>query len=389
MRKKHWLAWGCALAFVACGGGTTKKKRDSGADETGGTGGTSSGGSTGRAGTGGSTSNGGTGGTTNNGGAGGRAGSGGGAGVGAGGAAGSAGGAGGTVVRDGGADVRVSDGGSVGGAGGIAGKVTCPAMTNANFNIQMMGGFEELKFGPDGTAYWSNFNQNIGRWMPPYDKPPEKTWAKMPGGILGLTIDPKRRLAFAGARDTKALYRFSLDDPSKVDKIADVEGGFNGTTLGEDEAVYYTDQTGGHVYRVTSDGMKTKVTATPLNQPNDIAFNPDGALCINEYINPAVVVCFKLDATHMEMMGTRTEQKMGPGNGDGIAYDKNGTLYATGGGVWKLVKGTTTPVQVSPAGGNALEFGVGAISCQALFTGGPRMIMTDTPGMDVPWHRAP
>ena len=44
----------------------------------------------------------------------------------------------------------------------------------------MIGGFEEMKFGPDGTAYWSNFTTSIGRWAPPYANAPEKAWAKVP-----------------------------------------------------------------------------------------------------------------------------------------------------------------------------------------------------------------
>src|SRR5262249_27057444 len=161
-----------------------------------------------------------------------------------------------------------------------------------------------------------------------YDKAPEKTWAKMPdanANILGIDLDPKRKVVYAGSRNTKTLYRISTDDPTKIDKLADVEGGFNGSVLGEDEAVYYTDQGGGNVFRVAPDGTKSKVTLTPLMQPNDIAFGPDGMIYVNEAVNPATVFRFKLDANHMEVMGSREMYaKFGSGNGDGVGFDKAG-----------------------------------------------------------------
>ena len=79
---------------------------------------------------------------------------------------------------------------------------------------------------------------------------------------------------------TAKLLAVLLADRPLVMELADVEPTINGVTLGPDRAVYYTDQKGGHVYRVTPDGTKTQVTRSPIEDANGLAFGPDRNLYV-------------------------------------------------------------------------------------------------------------
>jgi len=206
--------------------------------------------------------------------------------------------------------------------------------------------------------------------------------------VLGIILDPKRKVLYAGARASLKMYRVQLDDPTKIDVIAPVENGVNGVTLGEDGAVWYTDQTGGNVYRITADGMKNKVTMMTLPDLNGIAFGPDGKLYVLQY---GMGILWRLTVAN----GMETAREMliavGGRNADGIAFDKTGRVYVTASGLHLISADfkTTTPVAGFGSGAN-LDFGAGALSCNDLYgvAGFARKDMLDQPGMDVPWHRA-
>ncbi len=266
----------------------------------------------------------------------------------------------------------------------------CPASSAAAFDPGKLSSPESVVVAPDGTVYWTNFSRNIGRWAPPYTANPERTWATVPDAnaqILGLTLDPKRKVLYAGARMSLKIYRVSTTDPTSVNTFAPAEGGVNGLTLGDDGAVYYVDQNAGDVWRVAPDGTKSKVNRTAVSQPNGIAFAPDGWLYVSNYTRPATVTRLRLDGTSMEMMREEFVRLTG-NNGDGIAFDKQGNLYVIASGLWKVTPAKVI-TQVSPTGGQGIEFGAGALSCKDLFYGGGafnRMTLT-VEGMDVPWHR--
>jgi len=225
------------------------------------------------------------------------------------------------------------------------------------------------------------------RLAPPYDKA-EKTWATIAGAqILGVMYDPKRKVVYAGSRTTKMLYKIDATDPSKVTPMVAVEMGYNGITLADDGAIFYTDQTSGMVFRVTPDGMKTTVTKTKVNQADGLAFGPDGQLYIIPFANPCPITRLKLQ-NNVEVSRDVYVTLMS-GSGDGIAFDKAGNMYVTAGGLFKVAVADKKVTMLSGNGGANVEFGVGALSCKEILWAStpPKHLAGDTEGADVYWHR--
>jgi hypothetical protein len=264
---------------------------------------------------------------------------------------------------------------------------TC-GTTPAAFNLDAIGRTEGLVVGPDGTVYFSDFGAHVGRYVPPYDKPAEKTWATVTGAtILGITYDPKLKVIYAGSRGAdKKLYKIDATDPTKITPIVAVEGGYNGITLGEDGSVFYTDQGGGNIYRVTPGDMKkVMVNKTPVADANGIAFGPDKSLYVLTY---GAGILTKLKLENNVEVAREMVVKFAKGNADGIAFDKAGNVYVTSGALWKVTPDKTITM-VNPTGGANVEFGTGALSCKELLWAAtpPHHVAIDVDGMDVPWHR--
>jgi sugar lactone lactonase YvrE len=294
-----------------------------------------------------------------------------------------------------------------------AGGVTC-GTTPATFDLTTIGRAEGLVVGPDGTIYFSDFGPHVMRFAPPYDKPPEKTWVTIDGTrILGVMIDPKRKLIYAGARAAPmtttqpALFKIDITDPTKVTKVVDVEPEINGLTMGDDGSVYYANQGGlvamppnhpvpGAIYRVTPDGVKSQVTKDPIDNPDGIAFGPDKKLYTIPYLGTGCPITrFTLDANYKEVSREVYVDLVASGgkNGDGIAFDKAGNLYLTAGALFKVTAADKKVTMLSPQGGANVEFGAGALACTELLwvvnsgTGNPQHMKNDTEGLDVYWHR--
>ncbi len=252
---------------------------------------------------------------------------------------------------------------------------------------------EGLVIAPDGTIYFTQpFGTGssgfLGRFRPPYTAP-ELQWVDLGGKALGLTLDPKRRVLYAGSRDRKKLLAIYLAAKPDVAEIADVEPTINGVTLGEDGAVYYTDQKGAHVYRVAADGSKTQVTKTPVEDLNGIAFGPDGNLYVLTYAK-AKVTRLTL-ARGKEKSRAHFADVTGGKNADGITFDKEGRMYVTAGDLFRLSRDGKKVESLGAAYGANADFGVGALGCSDLYTAGNGKgifrFENDSPGVDVPWHR--
>ena len=336
------------------------------------------GGSAGRGGSGGSTSSVGSGGTSAGGSGGNGAGGAGGAAGGSGGAA--AGGTGGGDDAGGGAET-----GTPADTGSPPGTAAC-GTTPAGFNLTPFGHTEGLVIAPDGTVFMSDFGPHVMRYAPPYDKV-EKTWATVAGAtILGIMYDPKKKVVYAGSRGgDKMLYKIDATDP-KPEPVVAVEGGFNGMTLADDGSLFYSDQTGGTIYRVTPDDKK-KTMVAKVPDANGVAFGPppNRDLFVLTYGNGNITQ-IKLENNVEKSQALFV--KLPKGSADGIAFDKLGNLYATAGALWKVTPDKTTTM-VNPTGGANVEFGVGALSCKLIIWAAtpPKQMEIDVEGMDVPWHR--
>jgi sugar lactone lactonase YvrE len=163
-------------------------------------------------------------------------------------------------------------------------------------------------------------------------------------------------------------------------------------TLGEDGAVYYSDQKGGHIYRIGPDGAKSRVTVDPpLTQPNGLAFGPDGRLYVVSWTTNEIAALTlrggaeTARATFVTLPETRA---------DGIAFDATGNVYVTAHAIlYRISADGKTVDSLGASNGANIEFGVGALSCRDIYVAGNGKGIVrhegTVRGMDVPWHRVP
>lgn len=285
-----------------------------------------------------------------------------------------------------------------GGALGDGGTVTCGTTPTA-FDVTRIGRVEQMSVGPDGTLYYSPvpLGPNLGRYAPPYANI-EPTWRTIPdttAQILGIALDPSRNVLYGGTRangqTSGTIYKIPLDGSPISVLVTLTEGRFNGLTIGEDAALYYTNQSStpalANLYRVTPDGTKTQVNATPLLEGNDLAFGPDGLLYVNQF---AVGGVTRLQLQAGKEISRETFVTFGGPMGDGIAFDALGNFYAADRGLYKVTPARQSTLVPGVAAASGMEFGCGLLSCNDLFISTNQGVVKYTapaPGMNVPWHR--
>jgi glucose/arabinose dehydrogenase len=268
-----------------------------------------------------------------------------------------------------------------------------PKCGSARPSLDAIKTAEGLVISEDGTIYFSQpfggaASNFLGRYRPPY-KEVELNWVDVGPKAVGITLDPKRRVLYVGSRGRKKLLMVSLTDPPVVRELADAEEKINGVTLAEDASVYYTDQGGGHVYRVQRHGMKSQVTTTPVEDPNGIAFGPDGKLYVLTYAKAKVTQIVVADGKEVSrsLFAEITAGK----NADGITFDAKGHMYVTAGALFRLSVDGKTVTPLGPAYGANADFGSGALGCSDLYTAGNGKGIAryngDTAGADVVWKR--
>lgn len=258
-------------------------------------------------------------------------------------------------------------------------------------DVSSISNTEGLVIGPDGTIYFSQSNA-VGRLRP--GMAVEPTWVAVTASTMwGLAIDPSMNRLYVGSPANGTIYKVDMaSDPPMVSRFIGSAGQPNGLTLGTDGALWYTDFGGGHVYRVTADGTKTRVTTSTIAGADGIAFAADGSLLVTSY-NAGTVVRLTLDSN---METARAVVARGLSGPDGLNLDAMGRMYVGGGGrVVRLDADGSNPMTLMMGAGSGVanvEFGVGALPCTDLYvarSGALLRISVDTPGADVPWHRAP
>jgi len=253
-------------------------------------------------------------------------------------------------------------------------------------------GTEGLVIASDGTIYYSQ-SHAVGRIRP--GMAPEPGWAQLPAAastVWGIAIDvPNHRLLVASPA-TRIIYSVDLtsDPPMGVSYLASA-GQANGLTMGPDGALYYSDFSGGHVYRVTGidAGTRTRVTTAAIPGADGLAFHRDGSLYVEGYSNGSLV---KLTLTG-NMETARETVATGLTAPDGLAFDAMDRIYIGGGGTLTRLDadGSNPTVLLERLSAPAnVEFGAGALPCTDIYvaTGGAmaRYEMGDTAGARVPWH---
>ena len=266
------------------------------------------------------------------------------------------------------------------------------------------GRTEGLVIDAKGVVYYSQ-REGVGRI--PVNGAADNAWVRLPGelNVFGLALDPVRGALFAGAPDKAGrIYRIPLDGNPAPEVWIEGAGKANGLTLGPDGGIWYSDQSGGDVYRVdpTRAGTRTKANREPLVEPNGIAFGPDGGLCVLSWTRGSItrlVLRDEAEAERSVVIGDVREaipdaKREGDAKADGIAFDAAGRIYVTVQGALRRLSADlrSSETLLTGAGAN-IEFGAGALKATDIYVAGGKQLLrfpdNSVPGALVPWHVVP
>jgi gluconolactonase len=167
----------------------------------------------------------------------------------------------------------------------------------------------------------------------------------------GMLIDPEGRLiACEGAESQRmgVLQTFKAQvtrtdlKTGKIEVLADnYEGkpfvGPNDVTIDSKGRLYFTDLTGGAVYRLDGPGKIVRILSTPeIQRPNGIQISPDDSTLYLIEANGAQGGARMIRAYDLRPDGTVTNMRVhynfSPGrSADGMSIDSQGNLYASAG----------------------------------------------------------
>ena len=167
----------------------------------------------------------------------------------------------------------------------------------------------------------------------------------------GMLIDPEGRLiACEGAESQRmgVLQTFKAQvtrtdlKTGKIEVLADnYQGkpfvGPNDVTIDSKGRLYFTDLTGGAVYRLDAPGKIVRILSTPeIQRPNGIQISPDDSTLYLIEANGAQGGARMIRAYDLRPDGTVTNMRVhynfSPGrSADGMSIDSQGNLYASAG----------------------------------------------------------
>ena len=177
------------------------------------------------------------------------------------------------------------------------------------------------------------------------------TFREHSNGANGLLIDPQGRLiACEGAESqrTGVMQKFKPQvtrtdlATGQIEVLADSYGGRpfvgpNDVTIDGKGRLYFTDLTGGAVYRIDGPGQLARILAAPdIQRPNGVQISPDDKTLYLVEANGAsggrrAILAYDLaaDGTVSKM---RVHYNFYPGrSADGMSIDTQGNLYASAG----------------------------------------------------------
>jgi streptogramin lyase len=145
-------------------------------------------------------------------------------------------------------------------------------------DVRAITGTEGLAMGDDGTLYYSQ-NRAIGRLQPGQAR--DDDWAALAGTggqVWGLALTASH--LYVGYPSDDSIWRVDLETGTASEWLADA-GDANGVIIGADGALYYSDFSGGEVYRVDlATRERTQVTDPTPAQGTDFA-QPNGLHAID------------------------------------------------------------------------------------------------------------
>jgi streptogramin lyase len=246
-------------------------------------------------------------------------------------------------------------------------------------DVRAITGTEGLAIGDDGTLYYSQ-NRGIGRLQPGQAR--DDDWASLSGTggqVWGLALTSTH--LYVGYPSDDSIWRVDLATGAASEWLADA-GRANGVIIGADGALYYSDFSGGEVYRVDlATKERTQVTdATPaqgeaFDQPNGLYAIDAQHLLVLAYGAGQVWELTLADGEETDRTLRATIK--GDASLDGITRGPDGRWYLTdnsGGAVVRRPADFAEPagaediVSSGRIGSAAnLLFGRGALGCNDLY----------------------
>src|SRR5918992_1653231 len=167
----------------------------------------------------------------------------------------------------------------------------------------------------------------------------------------GMLIDPQGRLVACEGADSRRMGVLQTFKPQvtrtdlrtgRIEVLADnYQGkpfiGPNDVTIDSKGRLYFTDLTGGAVYRLDAPGQLTRILGTPdIQRPNGIQISPDDRTLYLIEANQAQGGARMIRAYDLSPDGTVTNMRVHHnfypgGSGDGMSIDSQGNLYVSAG----------------------------------------------------------
>jgi sugar lactone lactonase YvrE len=243
-------------------------------------------------------------------------------------------------------------------------------------DVEGITGTEGLAIADDGTLYYSQAG-TIGRVQPGAAR--DDDWATLGSArqVWGLALTETH--LYVGYPGDDSIWRVDIASGEAAEWLADA-GDANGVIIGADGALYYSDFSGGEVYRVDlATKERTQVTdPTPprgmaIEQPNGLYAIDATHLLVLAY-GAGEVWELTLDGDGAET-GRTLRATIEDASLDGITRGADGRWYLTDNGGGRVIE---RPADFAEAGQRVvstgtvasaanLVFGKGALACNDLY----------------------